>query len=52
MKCGSRLGNLVSASMPAAMVLAEADGRLRRGDRVALVPASAGMVFGVGQFTY
>lgn len=47
-----RLGNLVSASMPAAMVLAEAEGRLKRGDRVALVPASAGMVFGVGQFTY
>ncbi len=47
-----RLGNLVSASIPAAMVLAEAEGRLKRGDRVVLVPASAGMVFGVGQFTY
>jgi hypothetical protein len=34
------------------MVLAEADGLLKRGDRVVLVPASAGMVFGVGQFTY
>lgn len=47
-----KLGNLVSASIPAAMVLAEQEGRLKRGDRVVLVPASAGMVFGVGQFTY
>ena len=47
-----RFGNLVSASIPAAIVLAEAEGRLKRGDRVVLVPASAGMVFGVGQFTY
>lgn len=47
-----KLGNLVSASIPAAMVMAEAEGRLKRGDRVVLVPASAGMVFGVGQFTY
>ena len=47
-----RYGNLVSASIPAAMVMAEAEGRLTRGDRVVLIPASAGMVFGVGQFTY
>ena len=47
-----RFGNLVSASIPAAIVLAEAEGRLKRGDKVVLVPASAGMVFGVGQFIY
>ena len=47
-----RFGNLVSASIPAASVLAEAEGRLKRGDKVVLVPASAGMVFGVGQFIY
>jgi 3-oxoacyl-[acyl-carrier-protein] synthase III len=45
-------GNIVSASIPAAIDLASDQGRLKRGDKVVLIPASAGMVFGVVQFTY
>ncbi len=47
-----RFGNLVSASIPTALSLAEKERDLRRGDPVALVPASAGMVASVVQFTY
>lgn len=45
-------GNLVSASIPVGLSLASANGQLRRGDDVALVPASAGMVASVVQFAY
>jgi 3-oxoacyl-[acyl-carrier-protein] synthase III len=45
-------GNLVSASIPVGMHEAEAEGRLKRGHKVVFCPASAGMVFGVVQFTY
>lgn len=45
-------GNLVSASIPAGMFLALEEGRLKRGDRVVFIPASAGMVYGVVQFNY
>jgi acyl-CoA:acyl-CoA alkyltransferase len=45
-------GNLVSASIPVGMHEAEAEGRLKRGHKVVLCPASAGMVFGVVRFTY
>jgi 3-oxoacyl-[acyl-carrier-protein] synthase III len=45
-------GNLVSASIPVGMCMAEREGRLQRGNRVVFCPASAGMVFGVVQFTY
>ena len=45
-------GNLVSASIPAGIVMAREEGRLKRGDRVVLVPASAGMSFAVVQFKY
>ena len=38
-----RCGNLVSASVPAAMALAEKDGVLHRGQNIALLVASAGM---------
>ena len=38
-----RYGNLVSASIPAAMAMAEQEGILVRGDRIVLSPASAGM---------
>jgi 3-oxoacyl-[acyl-carrier-protein] synthase III len=47
-----KYGNLVSASIPAAIDLATDEGKLKKGDRVVLVPASAGMAFGVVQFTY
>jgi len=36
-------GNLISASIPAAMAQAADDGRLKRGDHIVLCPASAGM---------
>ncbi len=36
-------GNLISASIPAALAMAIEEGRLRRGDRIVLCPASAGM---------
>lgn len=45
-------GNLVSASIPAALHHAAAQGRLKRGDRVVLCPASAGMALAVVQFTF
>ncbi|NMG31886.1 3-oxoacyl-ACP synthase III family protein [Aromatoleum evansii] len=45
-------GNLVSASIPAAIRHAAARGRLKCGDRVVLCPASAGMVLAVVQFTF
>lgn len=47
-----RCGNLVSASVPAAMALAIADGRLNRGDKVAALVASAGMCASAVQFAY
>ena len=45
-------GNLVSASIPMGMRMALDEGRLRRGDRVVLCPASAGMVFSIVEFTF
>ena len=47
-----RFGNLVSASVPAALFLSQQDGTLQRGDQVALIPASAGMSAAVVQFRY
>jgi acyl-CoA:acyl-CoA alkyltransferase len=45
-------GNLVSASIPTAMDMAMKEGLLKRGSKVVFCPASAGMVYGVVQFTY
>ncbi len=45
-------GNLVSASIPTAIDMALKEGRLKRGDKVVLCPASAGMVYAVVQFVY
>ena len=47
-----RYGNCVTASIPAAMALAEQEGELCRGDRIALCTASAGMSFSAATFTY
>jgi acyl-CoA:acyl-CoA alkyltransferase len=47
-----RYGNLVSASIPAALNLAWTDGRLRRGQRVVLCPASAGMSLALVEFAF
>ncbi|MES0489315.1 MAG: 3-oxoacyl-[acyl-carrier-protein] synthase III C-terminal domain-containing protein [Leptospirales bacterium] len=45
-------GNLVSASVPVGINHAIEGGRLNRGDKVVLFPASAGMVYAVVQFEY
>ena len=47
-----RYGNVVSAGVPAAMALAKEEGKLRRGMRVAILVASAGMTFSTAHFTY
>jgi len=47
-----RYGNVVSASIPVGIYLAEQEKRLKRGDLVVLCPASAGMVYGVVKFRY
>jgi 3-oxoacyl-[acyl-carrier-protein] synthase III len=48
----SEYGNLVSASIPAAMHRAIGEGVLERGHQVVLCPASAGMALAVVQFTF
>ncbi len=47
-----RFGNVVSASIPLALGLAQEQGVLSRGDGIALVPASAGMVASVVQTVF
>jgi acyl-CoA:acyl-CoA alkyltransferase len=47
-----RFGNLVSASIPTGLSLAQTQGKLKRGDPIALLPASAGLVASVVQFTF
>jgi 3-oxoacyl-[acyl-carrier-protein] synthase III len=48
----SRFGNTVSASLPLALSVAEAEGRLRRGMRVLLVMGSAGVTTALASFEY
>jgi hypothetical protein len=45
-------GNLVSASVPAGLAVAIADGLVRRGDRLAGGVGSAGMSFAAYTFRY
>ena len=45
-------GNVVSASIPVGLSCAQQEGRLKRGDRITLVPASAGLVASVVQTTF
>jgi acyl-CoA:acyl-CoA alkyltransferase len=47
-----KLGNIVSATIPAAMYMALQENRLQRGHKVVLCPASAGMSFAVVQFVF
>ncbi|MEM7254323.1 MAG: 3-oxoacyl-[acyl-carrier-protein] synthase III C-terminal domain-containing protein [Pseudomonadota bacterium] len=47
-----KFGNVVSASIPVGLSKAKADGSLARGDSIALIPASAGMVASCVQFTF
>jgi len=48
----SNYGNTVSASVPLAMSLALADGRVRRGDKVLVIVRSAGITVGLASFTF
>ena len=45
-------GNIVSASIPMGMDMALKEGRLKRGHKVVLCPASAGMVYSAVRFVY
>ena len=45
-------GNVVSASIPVGLSKAAADGQIKQGDRIALIPASAGIVSSVVQLTF
>lgn len=45
-------GNVVSASIPTAMALAQEAGKLVKGNRVAFLMGSAGMSFAAGKFVY
>jgi len=47
-----RYGNVVSASVPLGLKMAADEGTLQRGDRVVLIPASAGMSHAVVQMVY
>jgi len=47
-----RYGNVVSASLPLAMSLAHADGRLRRGHRVLLIMGGAGLTTALATFVF
>lgn len=48
----ARFGNTVSASLPLALAVAEAEGRLQRGMRVLLMMGSAGVSTAIGSFRY
>jgi 3-oxoacyl-[acyl-carrier-protein] synthase III len=52
LKVFPRFGNIVSASIPVALRMAQDEGVLDRGDQIALVPVSAGMVASVVQFVF
>ena len=45
-------GNLVSASIPVGLSQAATQGKIHRGDRIALIPGSAGIVASVVQLTF
>jgi len=45
-------GNVVSASIPMGMDMALKEGKLKRGHKVVLCPASAGMVYSAVRFVY
>ena len=47
-----RFGNLVSASIPVGLCLAQAEGRLCEGNSIAFIPASAGIVAAVAQLKF
>jgi 3-oxoacyl-[acyl-carrier-protein] synthase III len=52
LKVYPEFGNVVSASIPVGLCRAEEEGVLQRGDPIAYVPVSAGLVASVVQLTY
>ncbi|MBV9389435.1 MAG: hypothetical protein JOZ78_23685 [Chroococcidiopsidaceae cyanobacterium CP_BM_ER_R8_30] len=52
LKVYPQFGNLVSASIPVGLSLAQAEGKLKRGDPIALIPVSAGIVASLVQLTF
>ncbi len=52
LKVYPQFGNLVSASIPVGLSLAQTEGKLKVGDSIALIPASAGLVASVVQLTF
>jgi acyl-CoA:acyl-CoA alkyltransferase len=52
LKVYPEFGNVVSASIPVGLRLAEDEGVLQRGDPIVFVPVSAGLVASVVQLTY
>ena len=52
LKVYPQFGNLVSASIPVGLSLAKAEGKIKSGDPIALIPASAGVVGSVVQLTF
>lgn len=52
LKVYPQFGNLVSASIPVGLSLAQEEGQLDRGDPIVLIPVSAGMVASVVQLTF
>lgn len=52
LKVYPQFGNLVSASVPVGLSLAQAEGVLQPGDPIALIPVSAGLVAAVVQLTF
>ncbi len=52
LKVYPQFGNLVSASIPVGLSLAQAEGNLKRNDPIALVPVSAGIVASLVQLKF
>ncbi len=52
LKVFPQFGNLVSASVPVGLCLAQAEGVLKSGDPIALIPVSAGLVAAVVQLIF
>ena len=48
----AQFGNTVSASVPLGLSIARGTGRLRRGDRVLVIVAGAGIAVGFATFTF
>ncbi len=52
LKVYPQFGNIVSASIPVGLSLAQAEGKIKPGDPIALIPVSAGIVASLVQLTF